>query len=105
MTASDMTAPTGILSHALAGRKFRGTSEFFLDFILRFAIHNDLIRESVWTMTFFLHFCATFRSRDLVCVFMKSDIPGGRHGVVTPMELIAPSLPVHGIQRYHRRDC
>ena len=31
-------------------------------------------------------FCPTFRSRDLVCVFMGLDIPDVRYGVVTPKD-------------------
>ena len=52
----------------------------------------DLIRERVRTITFFSHFCASFRSRDLVCVFMNKI---SQVWVVTPTDL-RPACQLHG---------
>ena len=34
---------------------------------------HELIRERVWTITFFRHSCTLFRSRDPVCLYHKSQ--------------------------------
>ena len=69
------------------GANSGGHSLCFSSLHLAVCRSHDLIWERVWTITFFSHFCTTFRSRDLVCVFMKSDSSRARHEVVTPTDL------------------
>ena len=46
-----------------------GATHNFSSFYLALCRLHELIRESVWTITFFSHSYVSFRSRDLVRLF------------------------------------
>ena len=48
-----------------------GVTPEISDFYLAVCRLHELIRERVWTITFFQHFYVSFRSRDLVRLFNK----------------------------------
>lgn len=65
------------LSHALAGRKLSGASMTKVFSGIRLPVRRsyDVIQERVWTVTFFSHFGAHSRSRELVSVLTVLTLP------------------------------
>ena len=80
------------VSHALAGRIFRGSSTILPAFTFR---TYDLIREHVRSNIHFYHSLRSFRRRDAICISSMLNISDQTQSL--DAKEYAPSLPVHGI--------
>ena len=88
------------LSHALAGRIFRGSSTIFPAFTFR---TYDLIREHVAEQDIYVAFFDTFpKSSCRMCISSMLNISDQTQ--ILDAKEYAPSLPVHGIEKSKQRS-